>query len=423
MKITRLETIWFDPLPAAEWERHRGTSRQTQPNNLWLQIHTDEGLMGLGETYYSPRAVSAIIHDVYAPLLIGRDAIDIDNHWNNMFSLVNFCGHAGAEMRALSVVDVALWDIAGQHAGQPIYNLLGGRNRERIGVYNTCVSYGSYHDYQAWMEGRAGELAQQLLEQGIRAMKVWPFDQFGTTLAGPANPYTPVTMWGGQTAAGTLSHRISNEDLKSGLKIVEDIRNTVGDRMEIAIEGHARWNLPTSVRIAHALEPFDIMWLEEIMPPDNVESFLRLKQATNIPLCQSERLLSRFAFREYIEKGATDIVMPDLSWCGGITEARRIGSLADTYYLPVTLHDTIGPVALRAAAHMMLHIPNAMIQEVVRSYLDGWYHDVVTNPVEVRDGFLTLDASPGLGTTLRPDLHERPDVRIESTDESRLRRW
>jgi galactonate dehydratase len=423
MKITRIETIWFEPQPVEQWTQQRGSSRQALPNNLWVQIHTDEGLVGLGETYYSPRAVSAIIHDLYSHLLIGRDVLDIENHWNNMFSLVNFCGHAGAEMRAISAIDVALWDLAGQHLGQPIYNLLGGRSRDRVPVYNTCVGYGPHDDLRAWLDGRSGELAAELLAQGITAMKIWPFDQFGPTLSGPTRLREPMTIWGGQTAAGTLGHRLTNDELRAGLGIVERIRETCGDRMAIAIEGHARWDLATSIRIARALEPFDILWLEEIMPPDNVEAYVRLKRETRVPICQSERLLSRFAFREFIEKGAADIVMPDLSWCGGFTETRRICQLADLYYLPVTLHDTIGPVALQAAVHMMQHIPNGMVQEVVRAYLTGWYQDVVTHPLHLEDGHIAVPATPGLGTALRPELLQRPDARIESTDASRVRAW
>jgi galactonate dehydratase len=153
MKITKIETIWFEPLPAAVWDAQSPNSRQALPNNLWVRIYTDEGLVGLGETYYLPRAVSAIIHDLFASLLIGRDVFDIENHWNNLFSLVNFCGYAGAEMRAISAIDIALWDLLGQYLSQPIYNLLGGRNRERIPVYNTCVSSGKYDDYTTWTKG------------------------------------------------------------------------------------------------------------------------------------------------------------------------------------------------------------------------------------------------------------------------------
>lgn len=423
MKITKIETVWFEALPQAEWAKRNPKARQALPNNLWVQIHTDKGLVGLGETYYLPRAVAAIIHDIYAPLLIGRDARDIENHWANMAALANFCGSNGAEMRAISAIDVALWDLAGQNAGEPIYNMLGGRSRDRIQIYNTCVGYGKYDDLNAWLTGKAGELAQSLLAEGITAMKIWPFDQFGPTLSGPVDTRKPMVIWGAQTAAGPLGHALSNDDLAAGLKIVADIRAAVGDRMAIAIEGHARWDLPTSTKIARALEPYDILWLEEIMPPDNVESYVRLKQATTIPICQSERVFTRFGFRPWIERGAADIIMPDLSWGGGLTEGRKIAAMADTYMLPVTCHDTIGPVALWAATHLMHHIPNGMIMETVRGYIDGWYDDVVTDRIEVREGHLHLPDRPGLGTKLREDLLTRPGARIETTTEESLKRW
>jgi L-alanine-DL-glutamate epimerase-like enolase superfamily enzyme len=420
MKITKLETIWFDAVADAVWMQQSPHSRQALPNNLWVRIYSDDGLIGLGETYYMPRAVSAVIHDLLAPLLIGRDPCNIENHWNNLFSLVNFCGYAGAEMRAISAIDIALWDLAGQHSGQPIYNLLGGRNRESVAVYNTCVGYGKYPDYNLWMEGRAGELAKDLLKQGIKAMKIWPFDQFGTTLAGPARPRGKFSLWGQETAAGTLSHFISNQDLETGIAIIEDIHRATGGQMLLAIEGHARWDLPAATRIARALEPYNIMWLEEIMPPDNVEAFVRLKASTKVPICQSERAFTRFHFREYIEKPAADVIMPDLSWSGGFTETRKICSLADTYYLPVTLHDTIGPVSLWAAAHLMLHIPNAMIQEVVRGYVDGWYNDVMNEPLTITDGQLRLNGKPGLGAALRPNFTSRPGAHVEVTTEENV---
>ncbi len=423
MKITKVETIWFEAVPDAVWRQRSPHSRQALPNNLWVRIHTNDGLIGLGETYYLPRAVSAVIHDLFAPLLIGRDPADIENHWNNLFSLVSFCGFAGAEMRAISAIDVALWDVLGQYTQQPIYNLLGGRNRESVAIYNTCVGSGKYRDYTDWMEGRAGELAQDLLKQGIKAMKIWPFDRFGTTLAGPAQPHGKVSLWGQETAAGTLAHFITDQELKTGLQILEDIRRATDGAMVVAIEGHARWDLPTATRIANALEPYKVMWLEEIMPPDNVEAFVRLKQSTRVPICQSERAFTRFRFREYIEKPAADVIMPDLSWGGGFTETRKICSLADTYYLPITLHDTIGPVALWAAAHLMLHIPNAMIQEVVRGYVDGWYNEVLTEPLDISGGQLRLNGKPGLGAALREKFEERPGAHVVVTTEEQVKGW
>jgi galactonate dehydratase len=423
MKITKIETIWFEPLPAAVWQRQSPNSRQALPNNLWVRIHTDQGLIGLGETYYLPRAVSAIIHDLFGGILIGRNALDIENHWNNLFSLVNFCGFAGAEMRAISAIDIALWDLLGQYLCQPVYNLLGGRNRESIPVYNTCVSYGKYDDYTAWVSGHAGELAQDLLKHGIKAMKIWPFDRFGTTLAGPADPHGKVTVWGQETAAGTLGHFIDQKEIQAALAILEDIHRATDGEMMVAIEGHARWDLPQATRIARALEPYRVLWLEEIMPPDNVEAFVRLKSSTTVPICQSERTLTRFRMREFVEKAAADIIMPDLSWGGGFTETRKICSLADTYYLPITLHDTIGPVSLWAATHMMLHIPNAMIQEVVRGYVDGWYNDVLTEPLSMEDGLLHLNGKPGLGVQLRPELLSRTGVQLQTTTQEQVRSW
>jgi galactonate dehydratase len=397
MRIVRLETIWYDE----------------QPNTLWVRIHTDDGLIGLGETYYAPRAVSAMIHDVYANLLLGRQAFDIENHWNNMFSTANFFGYAGTEMRAISAVDIALWDLLGQYTGQPIYNLLGGRNRDRIRIYNTCVSYGLYQDYQRWSSGKAGELAQELLDRGITAMKIWPFDQFGVSLGGP------IGQRAGVGAVGPVGHYLSQDDLKKGLSYVQDIRRTVGDRMSIAIEGHARWNLPEAIRIARALEPYDLMWLEEIMPPDNPEAYARLKASTRVPICESERLFTRFGFRQVVEKHVADIVMPDIAWTGGLTETRKICALADSYYLPITCHDTIGPVALWAAAHLMLHIPNALIMETVRGYYEGWYQEVMTERIPISEGMLTLESKPGLGTALREEVLRRPDVHVEVSDEKR----
>ena len=390
MKIEKLETVWID----------------AQPNTLWLRIHTDNGLVGLGETFYAPRAVAAIIHDVLANLLVGQSAFDIENHWANMFATVNFFGFAGAETRAISAVDIALWDLLGQYTGQPIYNLLGGRARDRIAVYNTCVNYGDYQDYDG-LNKDAGALAEDLLRSGIRGMKIWPFDRFGASLGGP------VGRRAGVGAVGPVGHYLAPETLREGLRPVEQIRQAVGDRMEIAIEGHARWNLPVAMRIAEALAPYDILWLEEIMPPDNIDAYARLTGASPVKICASERLFTRFGFRALIERQATHIVMPDIVWTGGLSEARKIAALADTHYLPITTHDTVGPVALWAGAHLALHAPNTMIVETVRGYYLGWYNEVMTQPIAVHDGHLMLAERPGLGTALREEVLTRPDAHVE----------
>ena len=388
MKITRLETIHLG--------RH--------PHSLWLRIHTDDGLIGLGETSYAPRAVSALIHDDLAPLLLGRSPLDIERHWHTMFAAVNAFGFGGAETRAISAVDIALWDIVGQYTGQPIYNLLGGRSRDRIPIYNTCLGHGPNQDAQTWMEGRAGQLAEDLLHHGISAMKIWPFD----LPPGPAN--------GEIGTPGPVRHYLDKDTLERGVACLEAIRAAVGDKMQIAIEGNARWNLPAAIAIARALEPYNIMWLEEMIPPDNVESYTRLKAESRIPLCVSERLFTRFGFRRVVEANAADIIIPDISWTGGLSETRKICAHADTYYLPVTAHDATGPIALWAAAHLMLHIPNAMILETVRAYYNGWYNDVVTGRIPINAGMLSLPEKPGLGVALREEALTWPDARIEKSD-------
>jgi L-alanine-DL-glutamate epimerase-like enolase superfamily enzyme len=392
MKIEKLETVWLD----------------AHPHNLWLRIHTDQGLIGLGETFYAPRAVAAIIHDVLSNLLIGQSVFDIERHWANMFATVNFFGFAGAEMRAMSAVDIALWDLLGQYTGQPIYNLLGGRVRERVLVYNTCINTSAYPDYDAWNTD-AGLLAEDLLRGGLRAMKIWPFDRLAAPIA--TLPGQRVSIG----AAGPLAHYIGPEALREGLRPIEQIRQAVGDRMEIAVEGHGRWDLPSALRIAEALAPYKVMWLEEIMPPDNIDAYARLTQDSPVPICASERLFTRYGFRELIERKATHIVMPDIVWTGGITEARKIAILADTHYLPITTHDTVGPIALWAGAHLALHATNTMIVESVRGYYLGWYNDVMTEPITIRDGHLELSDRPGLGTALREEVLSRPDVHVEVT--------
>src|SRR5579862_1409413 len=297
MKIEKLETIWID----------------AHPYNLWLRIYTDQGLVGLGETYYAPRAVAAIIHDVLANLLIGRSPFDIERLWSEMFATVNFFGFAGAEMRAVSALDIALWDLLGQYTGQPIYNLLGGRCRESIRVYNTCVNTPLYADQDGFLQ-QPGELAASLLSEGITQMKVWPWDRFAPQLA--VEGFTGPAGW---SAVGPAGHDLAPQDLRQGLWTIQEIRKAVGERMDIAVEGHSRWDLNAALRIARALEPYDVIWMEDIIQPDSVDDLARLVQETRVPQCVSERLFTKFAYREILERKAAHIIMPDLIWTGGIT--------------------------------------------------------------------------------------------------------
>jgi L-alanine-DL-glutamate epimerase-like enolase superfamily enzyme len=241
-------------------------------------------------------------------------------------------------------------------------------------------------------------------------MKIWPWDRFApqmrtTQAAGPA----------GWSAVGPAGHDLSGPDLKQGLWSVQEIRRAVGDRMEIAIEGHSRWDLNMALRIARALEPYDVIWMEDIIQPDSVEDLARLVGETRVPQCVSERLFTKYAFREVLERKAAHIVMPDLIWTGGITEAIKIATLADSYHLAIAPHDCTGPVNVFACLHLCLTLPNAMVMETVRGFYEGYYRDILTTPLTIRDGQAFLDGSPGLGARLRPELLARPDIHVRSS--------
>jgi len=373
-------------------------------NTLWVQIHTREGLVGIGETFYIPSAVEAVIHDFCAPTLLNKSALDREQHWTNLFAYANFFGYAGAEMRAISAIDLALWDLAGQYLKQPVYNLLGGKIRESIGIYNTCVNTPKYDDQDAFIE-RPGELAQSLLAQGVKQMKVWPFDRFAPQMktegaVGPA----------GWSAYGPAGHYISADTIKQGITTVEGIRKAVGSKMEIAIEGHSRWNVNCALRIARALEPYDVVWMEDMIQPDSVSDLKRLVDETRIPHCVSERLFTKYAFRAVLEQQAAHIVMPDVIWTGGITEAVKIAAMADAHHLAFAPHDCTGPVNVFACLNLCAALPNAMIMETVRGFCEGYYRDIVTDPVPLREGQAQLELGVGLGTKLKPEFLARRDL-------------
>ena len=397
MKITRIDTLRLGEFP----------------NLIWVQIHTDTGLVGLGETFYIPGAIAAVIHDVAAPVLLGEDPLDIERHWHALFHITNYYGYAGAELRAISALDIALWDLAGKAMGQPIYNLLGGRVRERIRTYNTCASYGGIDDYHGFLQ-HAGELAEDLLREGITAMKIWPFDEYAGAdrVAGAdtrRSAHVPRDYY-------TVGQHITPDQLKLGLAPIQQIRQAVGDRMEIALELHARWNLPSAIRIAKAVEPYDLLWFEEAMTPDPVDDLARLVQETRVPICVSERLFSRYAFRQVLERKAAHIVMPDIIWTGGISESKKIANMAEAYHLPIAPHDCTGPVNVFACLHLCASCPNTMIMESVRAFYRGYYDEIVEPNLVVRNGYIEFPTSPGVGTQLRPQVFQRSDALLQVSE-------
>ena len=396
MKITGLETVRI-----AE-----------RPNLIWLLVHTDEGLTGLGETFFGAATVEAHIHEYIAPRVLGQDPLAIDKLSADLTGYVGFRS-TGAEMRGNSAFDIALWDLFGKAVGQPIAQLLGGFTRREIRTYNTCAgsdyikkatgqtsgNYGlgagrAYDDLNGFLH-HADDLALSLLEEGITGMKIWPFDR---------------------AAEKTAGRFITMPDLKAALEPFEKIRRAVGDKMDIMVELHSMWQLLPAMQIARALQPFDTFWHEDPIRMDSLSSLKRYAEASVAPVAASETLGGLGAFRDLMETGVAAVVIVDLSWCGGLTEARRIANLAQAWHLPIAPHDCTGPVVLAASTHLSLNAPNALVQESVRAFYRTWYRDVVTALPQVTNGMITVPPGPGLGMDLHPDLDRAFSVTRRRSD-------
>jgi galactonate dehydratase len=387
---------------------------KSQPNLLWVVVHTGSGVTGLGETYYLPSAVEAVIHDFAAGLLLDRPASRIVGHWEDLFACVNFSGFAGAELRAVSALDMALWDAFGKSVDRPVYELLGGAYRPRIPVYNTCVSAGRHPDGDRFLSDPAN-LAEELIAEGFHGMKVWPWDRYAPQI-------TSITSTGpaGWSAMGPVGHYLSAHDLTEGLGVLERIRERVGNRIEIILEGHSRWDVNSALRIARAVQPFDPLWMEDFIQPDSPDDLGRIGKETTVPQAVSERLMSRFPFREVLQSGAAHVIMLDVAWTGGITESRRIADLAGAYHLPMSPHDCTGPVTAFANLHIATAVPNAMITEAVRGFVDGYYQDVLDQALPIKDGYGTPPEGAGLGASLRDDFRDRQGVTIRTSTAAAL---
>ena len=349
---------------------------------MWVRLHTDSGLTGLGETYPCSEAEAAVIAHSLAPVLLGRDPLTIDRLWADQFQAVSYHGWAGAEIRAISAVDIALWDLAGKAAGVPVYQLLGGASRDRIPIYNTCYDHIDFLTHPV-------ELARSLTASGIHAMKIWPFD--------------PVAL-------ETRGQSITADQIRKGMEPLKLIRGELGDSMAVAMEFHGYWNLPCAIQIAHALEPLAPMWLEEMLPQDNLSVYRELASATTLPLTISERLMTRYGFREVLENRAARIIMPDICWCGGISEAKKISVMAETYYLPVAPHNCGGPLLHFASAHLAANLTNLYLLETVRRHYLEEYRGLLTSDLAPLEGHLPLPPGPGLGVDLDPGVLKRRNV-------------
>jgi L-alanine-DL-glutamate epimerase-like enolase superfamily enzyme len=386
LKITKIETVRFAPSFAVV-----GGSVQW----MWVRIHTNRGIVGTGETYPFNEASESVIKDLewhsWAGKLIGADPLEIEHIWERIFRQNAFHVFGGAEMRALSAINLALWDIMGQSCNLPVYKLLGGSANKNIRVYNTYTDSRAINGWK--LEEDMEKIAQFLVEQKIPAIKYCPFDWIGFKNNG---------------------EYISKLDIEKSLQWIKRIRNTVGFELEIGCEFHSIWNLPSAMRIAEALEPYDILFLEDLMLQDNLQAYVPLSRETSIPIVISERLATRFDFREMFEAKAGDIAMFDLTWCGGITEGKKIADMANTYYLPTMMHTAGGPILWYASTHLAAAITNLFYIESVFPHWQARFPFFFDNVPQVANGSVKPPEASGLGLQFKEDLFQRKGVVINT---------
>ncbi|MHC4878830.1 MAG: mandelate racemase/muconate lactonizing enzyme family protein [Planctomycetota bacterium] len=406
------------------------------PGLMLLRIHTDAGtaggdpVIGHGETYYIPEAAAAVIHDWMARRLIGADAAAIESHWRFLYERITAFGGVGAELRALSAIDLALWDILGQLTGQPVWRLLGGPVRDRVPVYNSCGGpfYGVRgSNAQVTESGSAstvsvaaasagwpghgdpgkpgplednwaslntpGNLAEELLDAGFTAMKLWAFDAIYRENGGL---------------------RLSAQDVARGVAPFREIRERVGNRMDVMLDGHGFFALPAALDIARAMREFQPLWMEDVLRPDSVHAMTEFRRAAGVPIAVSEMLVLRDQYRQVLESAAADYIMIDPTWVGGISETRRIAELAQLYNIPVLMHDCTGPLTLFSGLNVSAAVPGITYQECVRAHLATLYPQLIDTDVTVEDGSIAIHDRPGIGARWLPELFrdDQPGYRV-----------
>lgn len=384
IKITRIEAITFDK----DLRIGGGSGGDGTTEFWWVRLTTDNGLQGLGETYPFEGSELGALRDIGGGL-VGRDPRDIDRLWNDLYHRMTMRNTGGAEMRVLSAINMAQMDILGQASNLPLYRLLGGKTRNRVKVYNTTT------DYWAINETRMGpdtiRIVDFLLERGISAMKIYPFQSEGDY--------------------------ISLDELERGLNWIRDIRDHAGERMDICVDCWGRWNLPSAIRIARALEPFNILYLEDVMLPGNPQTYAQLARETTVPVCISETLASRFEYREFLEAKACDVVMYDLSWVGGISEGKRVSDLAGTYFIPTSLHTCGGPLLYICSCHLASSISDFLIMESNYWKYTHQYPFFVNNVPIPEEGFVRPLENAGIGAEIRAEIFSEAYATVETVAE------
>ena len=339
-------------------------------NWVFVKVYTDEGIDGVGEATleYKEKALAGAVEHI-REYLLGKNPFEIEKHWHAIYRDAYWRGGA-VLMSALSAVEMALWDILGKALGVPVYQLLGGKVHDKVRIY-----------VNGWFAGAKepeefGEKARIAVKRGITAMK---WDPFGKSYLD-----------------------ISSQDLDRAIRCVAAVREAVGDGVDLLIEGHGRFNIPTAVKIARELESFKPMLFEEPVPPDNLDALREVKERSNLAISAGERLYTRWDYKPLFDKMAADYIQPDISHAGGIMELKKIAAEAECRYIPFAPHNPSGPVANAATLQLAACCPNFCILEIMYSDVE-WRKDVTDEALEYADGYISIPDRPGLGIEINEE--------------------
>ena len=334
-------------------------------NWVFVKLMTDEGISGLGEASLSGRnsAVVSALQDHLRPLLLGQDGTRIEHIWQDIFRGTFWRGGPVLQS-ALAGIDIALWDLNAKSLGVPVYRLLGGKCRDRVLIYRHVGG----KDPQELVER-----SQQLLDEGIKVLRISPTD-----------------IGGGLFEA--------SEATRNSVRFFGALREGVGDEPEVIFEVHTRMTPVQAITLCNAIEPFRPYFVEDPIRSENPASFAHLRQHTNVPIGTGEQLSNKWAFRELIEGDLVDYLRVDICHSGGITEGKKIAVMGEVHYQELALHYTASWVSAVAMMHLNLSVPNCAVQEF--NPPPEWLSEVILNPPEVVDGYLVPGDAPGLGIDL-----------------------
>ena len=380
MRITNVEAIHLRLPDVAE------LADGTQ-DVLIVLVHTDEGVTGIGEVTSQSYVAKAVIEAPRSAqrrhglrhILVGQDPLD-EGLWERMYHHTNRYGRRGVAIHAISGADIALWDIRGKVLGLPISELFGGPVREGIPIYCHPNDRSSIKD--------TVQHAKAIAATGQKSLKT--------------DPWQPHHE---EESNGYLTGKLSAEAENHGVDLIAAVREAVGPDFEILIDCHARFDAPTAIRLARALEPYNIFWFEEPVPVESIHALKQVRDHVGVPICVGERIHTRWEFIPILENELADFIMPDVTWTGGITEIKKIATLAEAYYVPISPHDASGPINVLAGAHVMASVPNHYRVETSRAKLNA-YDVFIDHPLDIRGDKIYLSDRPGIGIELDKDyLH------------------